>query len=76
MQFQILFRVPPEKCGLVIGKGGETISRISAECDVHCETLKTIQNVPVETTFKITGYAEQIDMAMWMICKRAGIVSI
>ena len=33
--------VPAEKCGLVIGIGGETIKNINSSTGAHCEVDKT-----------------------------------
>ena len=73
---QVFFNVPANKCGLVIGKGGETIRQINAECDVHCELDRNPPANPMEKTFIIRGPPEQIDQAKRMICEKAGMVRI
>ena len=74
-KMQVFFNVPANKCGLVIGKGGETIRQINSECDVHCELDRNPQPNPMEKTFVIRGHPVQIDMAKRMICEKTGMVS-
>jgi polyribonucleotide nucleotidyltransferase len=62
-------KVPKEKIGLVIGKGGETIKYIQGECNV---TLKIDPHVDQndERPVTITGTTEAIAMAKEHIFER------
>lgn len=75
-KMEVFFNVPATKCGLVIGKGGETIRQINQETNAHCELDRRPPPNPMEKTFLIRGMPEQIDAAKQMICEKAGMVSI
>ena len=72
---EVFFNVPATKCGLVIGKGGETIRQINQESNAHCELDRRVPPNPMEKTFLIRGMPEQIEVAKKMICEKAGMVS-
>ena len=42
--------VPSNKCGLIIGKGGETIKQINQSTGAHCEIDK---NAPPDSRDKV-----------------------
>jgi len=70
---EVFFNVPASKCGLVIGKGGETIRQINSESNVYCELDRRPPANPMEKTFIIRGDPAQIDVAKRMICEKAGM---
>ena len=45
--------VPSNKCGLIIGKGGETIKQINQSTGAHCEIDK---NAPPDSRDKVSYY--------------------
>lgn len=72
---EMSFSVPAEKCGLVIGKGGETIREICRQSGAHVE-LNRDQNInSLERVFRITGSADQMQAAVRLISEKAGISS-
>ncbi|XP_078311410.1 uncharacterized protein LOC144618693 isoform X2 [Crassostrea virginica] len=66
-QEETQFAVPADKCGLVIGKGGETIRRIIQESGAHVELQKHPGPNPYQKLFSITGTPDQIQHAIQMI---------
>jgi far upstream element-binding protein len=71
------YSVPAEKCGLVIGKGGETIRDINRQSGAFVE----LQRGPgpnqgpnsAEKIFTIRGNPQQIQHAVQLICEKAGL---
>jgi far upstream element-binding protein len=64
--------VPADKCGLVIGKGGETIREINRQSGAHCELSREPQLNPHERIFRIQGNPEQVQTAMRLINEKTG----
>ena len=65
--------IPSNKCGLVIGKGGETIKSINSSTGAHCEVDK---NAPVdarEKNFIIRGTPDAVERAKGMIMEKIGM---
>ncbi|XP_078311416.1 uncharacterized protein LOC144618693 isoform X4 [Crassostrea virginica] len=71
-QEETQFAVPADKCGLVIGKGGETIRRIIQESGAHVELQKHPGPNPYQKLFSITGTPDQIQHAIQMISVKVG----
>jgi len=67
------FPVPAEKCGLVIGKGGETIRSINANSGAHVELSRLPGSNPGEKIFTIHGTQEQVQRAIQLVCEKAGL---
>ncbi|XP_011422132.2 far upstream element-binding protein 3-like isoform X4 [Crassostrea angulata] len=72
-QDETQFAVPADKCGLVIGKGGETIRQINQQSGAHVELQKHPGPNPNEKLFNIKGGPDQIQHAIQMISEKAGI---
>nr|XP_022327335.1 far upstream element-binding protein 1-like isoform X3 [Crassostrea virginica] len=72
-QDETQFAVPADKCGLVIGKGGETIRQINQQSGAHVELQKHPGPNPNEKLFNIKGNPDQIQHAIQMISEKAGI---
>jgi len=68
------FPVPAEKCGLVIGKGGETIRSINANSGAHVELSRLTGSNPGEKIFTIHGTQEQVQRAIQLVCEKAGLL--
>ncbi|XP_025424872.1 far upstream element-binding protein 3 isoform X2 [Sipha flava] len=66
------FTVPSAKCGVIIGKGGETIKQINLQTGAHCEIDRRHNNTGSEKTFVIRGTTEQIENAKRMINEKLG----
>ncbi|XP_065212371.1 far upstream element-binding protein 3 isoform X1 [Planococcus citri] len=58
--------VPAAKCGVIIGKGGETIRQINQQTGAHCEIDRRQQANMQEKIFIIKGTPEQIENAKRM----------
>ncbi|EGT55567.1 hypothetical protein CAEBREN_19643 [Caenorhabditis brenneri] len=63
--------VPAAKCGLVIGKGGETIKQINSESGAHCELNREATGTD-EKVFIIKGGKRQIEHAKHLIRIKVG----
>uniref|UniRef100_A0A336KYJ9 CSON000608 protein n=1 Tax=Culicoides sonorensis TaxID=179676 RepID=A0A336KYJ9_CULSO len=62
------FTVPASKCGIIIGRGGDTIKQINSQSGAHCEMdRKTSANMVNEKAFTIKGEQHQIDEAKRLI---------
>jgi len=72
---EVQFPVPADKCGLVIGKGGETIREIKNMSGAHVELSRAPPPNPSEKFFIIRGNAEQIDNAQRMISEKIGLAT-
>ncbi|KAK6622058.1 hypothetical protein RUM44_001865 [Polyplax serrata] len=71
---EITFAVPANRAGFVIGKGGEKIKQINAQCGAYCEIDRKLSNVnPAEKVFVIRGTPEQIEEAKRLIIEYSGI---
>lgn len=67
------FSVPAEKCGLIIGKGGETIRDICRQSGAHVELNRDQSANSLERVFRISGMPDQMQLAMRLISEKAGI---
>lgn len=68
VQHQYQFIVPASKCGIIIGRGGDTIKQINQQSGAHCEMdRKASQNQTNEKTFTIKGEQHQVDEAKRLI---------
>ncbi|XP_026891202.1 far upstream element-binding protein 3 isoform X2 [Acinonyx jubatus] len=71
---EITYTVPADKCGLVIGKGGENIKSINQQSGAHVELQR---NPPPSTdpslrVFTIRGVPQQIEVARHLIDEKVG----
>lgn len=67
--------VPASKCGLVIGKGGETIKQINAESGAHCELSRDPNTNSEEKVFVIKGGKRQMEHAKHLIRIKVGDIA-
>ncbi|ESO85943.1 hypothetical protein LOTGIDRAFT_130231, partial [Lottia gigantea] len=67
------FPVPADKCGLVIGKGGDSIREINKMSQAHVELDRNPPPSPMEKIFIIRGTPPQIEHAIQLISEKAGI---
>lgn len=67
---EITFMVPNSKCGIVIGRGGETIKLINQQTGAYCEMDRIAVNPPSEKLFKCKGTPEQVEAARQMIAEK------
>ena len=65
--------IPANKCGLVIGKGGETIKNINSITGAHCEVDKSARPDAREKNFVIRGSRESVERAKAMIKEKIGM---
>lgn len=65
--------VPASKCGLVIGKGGETIKNINQTTGAHCTVDKNAPPDAQEKNFIIRGTPEAVERAKAMILEKLGM---
>ncbi|XP_078502340.1 far upstream element-binding protein 3 isoform X1 [Lissotriton helveticus] len=75
---EITYSVPADKCGLVIGKGGENIKGINQQSGAHVELQR---NPPPNTdpslrVFTIRGVPQQIELARHLIDEKVGGTSL
>ncbi|XP_049818371.1 far upstream element-binding protein 3 isoform X3 [Aethina tumida] len=68
-QQEVTFTVPSSKCGVIIGRGGETIKQINQQSGAFCGLDRRTQNGPNsnEKTFTIKGDPDQIEAAKRII---------
>uniref|UniRef100_A0A0B6ZGD1 K Homology domain-containing protein n=3 Tax=Arion vulgaris TaxID=1028688 RepID=A0A0B6ZGD1_9EUPU len=66
------FNVPADKCGLVIGKGGETIREINRQSGAHVELDRNPPPNLNEKLFNIRGNPGQIQHAIQLIQEKTG----
>ncbi|TRY87936.1 hypothetical protein DNTS_005230 [Danionella cerebrum] len=71
---EVTYSIPADKCGLVIGKGGETIKSINQQSGAHVELQR---NPPPNTDpniriFSIRGSAQQLEHARQLIDDKIG----
>jgi len=64
--------VPAAKCGVIIGRGGETIKQINQTTGAHCELDRRPSNNPNEKVFIIRGTPDQIESAKQLIADKLG----
>ncbi|KAH8300102.1 hypothetical protein KR044_009809 [Drosophila immigrans] len=67
---EITFLVPASKCGIVIGRGGETIKLINQQSGAHTEMDRNASNPPNEKLFKSKGTTDQVEAARQMISEK------
>uniref|UniRef100_A0A3B5R1U6 Far upstream element-binding protein 3-like n=1 Tax=Xiphophorus maculatus TaxID=8083 RepID=A0A3B5R1U6_XIPMA len=72
---EVTYTIPADKCGLVIGKGGETIKSINQQSGAHVELQR---NPPPSTdpntrVFTIRGSAQQMEVARQLIDDKIGV---
>ncbi|XP_077779025.1 far upstream element-binding protein 3-like isoform X6 [Podarcis muralis] len=75
---EITYTVPADKCGLVIGKGGENIKNINQQSGAHVELQR---NPPPSTDpsirmFTIRGVPQQIELARHLIDEKVGCTGL
>ncbi|KTF88377.1 hypothetical protein cypCar_00021346, partial [Cyprinus carpio] len=73
---EVTYTIPADKCGLVIGKGGETIKSINQQSGAHVELQR---NPPPNTDpnvriFSIRGSPQQMEMARQLIDEKIGLL--
>ncbi|XP_061133650.1 far upstream element-binding protein 3-like isoform X1 [Syngnathus typhle] len=71
---EVTYTIPADKCGLVIGKGGESIKSINQQSGAHVELQR---NPPPSTdpnarVFTIRGSAQQMEHARQLIDDKIG----
>ncbi|KAL8600841.1 hypothetical protein ACOMHN_056499 [Nucella lapillus] len=72
-QDQTQYSVPADKCGLVIGKGGETIRDIIRQSGAHVELDRNPPPNMAEKFFNIRGTPQQIQHAIQLVCEKTGM---
>jgi far upstream element-binding protein len=65
--------VPSNKCGLIIGKGGETIKHINQSTGAHCEVDKNAPPDARDKNFVIRGSPDAVARAKSMILDKLGM---
>ena len=73
-QEETRYNIPAEKCGLVIGKGGETIKEINRSSGAFVQLERQQGPDPNIRTAIVRGNPDQIRNAIDMICEKAGLV--
>uniref|UniRef100_A0A1L8DHD1 Putative k-similarity type rna binding protein n=1 Tax=Nyssomyia neivai TaxID=330878 RepID=A0A1L8DHD1_9DIPT len=73
MREEVSFVVPASKCGIIIGRGGDTIKQINQQTGAHCEMDRKAQNNQNEKTFIIRGNPDQIEHARSIISEKIGL---
>ncbi|XP_076276173.1 P-element somatic inhibitor isoform X2 [Lasioglossum baleicum] len=67
------FTVPQSKCGIIIGKGGETIKQINQQTGAHCELDRRNQSNENDKIFIIRGNPEQVEHAKRIFSEKLGM---
>jgi far upstream element-binding protein len=73
MREEYTFSVPASKCGIIIGRGGDTIKQINQQSGAHCEMDRKTQGSSTEKSFIIKGTPEQIEHARSLISEKIGM---
>ncbi|GAB6024997.1 Far upstream element-binding protein 1 [Chamberlinius hualienensis] len=69
---EVTYNVPATKCGIIIGKGGETIKSINQVTGAHVELSRNQPPNPAEKSFVIRGLPNQIDHVKQLINEKIG----
>lgn len=71
---EVTYSVPADKCGLVIGKGGENIKSINQQSGAHVELQRNPPpgTDPTLRVFTIRGAPQQIEVARHLIDEKVG----
>ncbi|XP_043276913.1 far upstream element-binding protein 1 isoform X2 [Venturia canescens] len=72
-KIETTFTVPSTKCGIIIGKGGETIKQINQQTGAHCELDRRNQSNENEKIFIIRGNPEQVEHAKRIFSEKLGM---
>lgn len=70
---EVTFVVPASKCGIIIGRGGDTIKQINSQSGAHCEMDRKAQNNFTEKQFTIKGTPEQIELCRNLVSDKIGL---
>ncbi|XP_058806260.1 far upstream element-binding protein 3 [Phymastichus coffea] len=70
-KIEFSYPVPKNKCGIIIGKGGETIKQINATTGAHCELDRRNPGTDSEF-FTIKGTPEQVEHAKRIFGEKLG----
>ncbi|KAI5700813.1 hypothetical protein M8J75_003079 [Diaphorina citri] len=65
--------IPAGKCGVIIGKGGETIRQINQQTGAHCEIDRRVPQNGIEKTFIIRGTIDQVEDAKRVMSEKLGM---
>ncbi|XP_047134246.1 far upstream element-binding protein 2 isoform X5 [Hydra vulgaris] len=68
--------VPANKCGLIIGKGGETLKYMHTETGINIEIKRNVPDSSPFRTFNLRGTDEQISKAETFIREKVGDQSL
>uniref|UniRef100_A0A1I7U566 KH domain-containing protein n=1 Tax=Caenorhabditis tropicalis TaxID=1561998 RepID=A0A1I7U566_9PELO len=70
-------KIPAQKCGLVIGRGGEIIKQINQETGAHCELSHQPDEDPMTKMIVIHARTErQVDHAKHLILQKLGDIPL
>ncbi|XP_011501071.1 PREDICTED: far upstream element-binding protein 3 isoform X4 [Ceratosolen solmsi marchali] len=71
-KIEFSYPVPSNKCGIIIGKGGETIKQINQQTGAHCELDRRNPGTETEKFFTIRGTPEQVEHAKRIFGEKLG----